>query len=209
MGYEVGDLDARVRLSLAVFPSVSGHTGNARLHFLVDHGDDPVVPRRGYTAETTFRWFDTSPGAPEGFPTMEAQIQYFKPITRPASLFFAAQGGTTFGTRDTGPVPQFFLGGPLRLSAYGTNELYGNQYYLFRVGYLHDLFTLPPFLGKKIYAIGSYEAGKMYEFPQQTAFPNDVAVGVLAETAFGPLVIGGSYGDSGHRKLYFQLGRAF
>ncbi|HET8967703.1 MAG TPA: patatin-like phospholipase family protein [Candidatus Acidoferrum sp.] len=209
LGYEVGDLDARVRLGLAVFPSVSGRTGNARLHFLVDHGDDPIVPRRGYTAETTFRWFDTSPGAPEGFPTMEAQIQYFKPITRPASLFFAAQGGTTFGTRDTGPVPQFFLGGPLRLSAYGTNELYGNQYYLFRVGYLHDLFTLPPFLGKKIYAIGSYEAGKMYGFPQQTAFPNDVAVGVLAETAFGPLVIGGSYGDSGHRKLYFQLGRVF
>jgi len=32
---------------------------------------------------------------------------------------------------------------------------------------------------------------------------------VLAETAFGPLVIGGSLGDSGHRKWYFQLGRVF
>jgi NTE family protein len=208
-GYEVGDLDARVRLGLAVFPAVSGRTGNAKLHFRIDRGDDPIVPRRGYTAETTFRWFDTSPGAPEGFPTMQAQLQYFRPITRPASLFFAAEGGTTFGTSDTGPVPQFFLGGPLRLSAYGTNELFGNQYYLFRVGYLHDLFTLPPFLGKKIYAIGSYEAGKMYGFPQETAFPNDVAAGVLAETALGPLFIGGSYGDSGHRKLYFQLGRVF
>jgi len=209
LGYEVGDLDARVRLGLPVFPSVSGRTGDFRLHFLTDHGDDPIVPRRGYTAETTFRWFDTSPGAPEGFPTMQAEVQYFKPITRPASLFFAAEGGTTFGTRDTGPVPQFFLGGPLRLSAYGSNELYGNQYYLFRVGYLHDLFTLPPFLGKKIYAIGSFETAKMYGFPLQTAFPNDVAAGVLAETAFGPLVIGGSFGDSGHRKWYFQLGRVF
>ncbi|HXT27271.1 MAG TPA: patatin-like phospholipase family protein [Candidatus Eisenbacteria bacterium] len=208
-GYEVGDLDARVRLGLAVFPSVSGRTGNAKLHFLIDHGDDPIVPRRGYTVETTFRWFDNSPGAPEGFPAMQAQLQYFKPITRPASLFFAAEGGTTFGTRDTGPVPQFFLGGPLRLSAYGTNELFGNQYYLFRIGYLHDLFTLPPFLGKKIYAIGSYEFAKMYGFPLQTGFPNDVTAGVLAETALGPLVIGGSYGDSGHRKLYFQLGRVF
>jgi hypothetical protein len=28
---------------------------------------------------------------------------------------------------------------------------YGNQCYLFRLSYLHDLFTLPPFLGKKIY----------------------------------------------------------
>ena len=209
VGYEVGDLDARVRLGFAVFPNVAGRTGNFKFHFFTDHGDDPIIPRRGYTAETTFRWFDTSPGAPDGFPTMEARLQYFKPITRPASLFFAAEGGTTFGTRDTGPVPQFFLGGPLRLSAYGTNELSGNQYYLFRAGYLHDLFTLPPFLGKKIYAIGSYEAGKMYGFPLQTAFPNDVAAGVLAETAFGPLVIGGSFGDSGHRKWYFQLGRVF
>jgi NTE family protein len=208
-GYEVGDLDARVRLGLAVFPNVSGRTGNFKMHFLTDHADDPIVPRRGYIAETTFRWFDTSPGAPEGFPTMEAQVQYFQPISRPASLFLATEGGTTFGTRDTGPVPQFFLGGPLRLSAYGTNELSGNQYYLLRAGYLHDLFTLPPFLGKKIYAIASYEVGKMYGFPQQTAFPNDVAAGMLAETAFGPLVIGGSYGDSGHRKWYFQLGRVF
>jgi len=209
VGYEVGDLDARVRLGQSVFPSVSGRTGASKLHFLTDRTDDPVVPRRGYTLETTFRWFDTSPGAPEGFPTMEARLQYFQPITRPASLFFAAEGGTTFGTRDTGPVPQFFLGGPLRLSAYGTNELFGNQYYLLRAGYLHDLFTLPPFLGKKIYAIASYEVGKMYGFPLQTAFPNDVAAGVLAETAVGPLVIGASYGDSGHRKWYFQLGRVF
>jgi NTE family protein len=209
VGYEVGNLDARVRLGQAQFPSISGRTGNTKLHFLVDHGDDPIIPRRGYTAQTTFRWYDTSPGAPEGFPTMEGQVQFFQPITTPASIFVTAQGGTTFGTRDTGPVPQFFLGGPLRLGAYGTNELYGNQYYFFRLGYLHDLFTLPPFLGRKIYAIGTYEFAKMYGFPLQSGFPNDVNVGVLAETAFGPLVIGGSFGDSGHRKWYFQLGRVF
>jgi NTE family protein len=208
-GYEVGALDERLRLGVPQFPSISGRFGDAKLHFLVDHGDDPIVPRRGYTAETTFRWYDTSPGAPQGFPTMEAQVQFFQPITTPASIFVTAQGGTTFSSREVGPIPQFFLGGPLRLAAYGTNELFGNQYYLFRIGYLHDLFTLPPFLGKKIYAIGSYEFAKMYDFHAESGFPNDFNVGVLAETAFGPLVIGGSYGDSGHRKLYFQLGRVF
>jgi NTE family protein len=208
-GYEVGDFDARVRLGQAQFPSVGGRIGNAVMHFRLDHGDDPIIPRRGYTAETTFRWHDTSPGATEAFPTMEAQAQYFQPITQPASIFLTAEGGTTFGTRNTGPVPQFFLGGPLRLGSYGTNELYGNQYYLFRAGYLHDLFTLPPFLGKKIYAIGSYEVAKMYGFPLQSRFPNDFNGGVLAQTFFGPLVIGGSWGDSGHRKWYFQLGRVF
>ncbi len=209
LGYEVGALDARVRLGQAQFPSISGRIGDTKLHFLIDHGDDPVIPRRGYTAESTFRWYDTSPGAPQGFPTMEGHLQFFQPITTPASIFVTAQGGTTFSSREVGPTPRFFLGGPLRLGAYGTNELYGNQYYLFRLGYLHDLFTLPPFLGKQIYAIGAYEFAKMYGFQAQSGFPNDINLGVLAETAFGPLLIGGSYGDSGHRKLYFQLGRVF
>jgi len=31
----------------------------------------------------------------------------------------------------------------------------------------------------------------------------------LAETAVGPLFVGRSLGDSGHRKLFFQLGRVF
>jgi NTE family protein len=209
IGYETGALNERVRLGQPQFPSISGRIGNAKLRFRMDHSDDPIIPRRGYTAETTFRWYDTSPGAPQAFPTMEGQVQFFQPITKPASIFVTAQGGTTFSSREVGPIPQFFLGGPLRLAAYGTNELFGNQYYLFRMGYLHDLFTLPPFFGKKIYAIGSYEFAKMYGFSAQSGFPNDVNVGVLAETAFGPLVIGGSYGDSGHRKLYFQLGRVF
>ena len=209
LGYEVGDLDARVRLGLAAFPSVAGRIGNLKGHFLVDHADDPVIPRRGYTAETTFKWFDTFPGAQAAFPALEGQVQYFQPVTQPASVFISVSGGSTFGTRDTGSFPQFFLGGPQRLSAYGVNELYGDQYFLFRAGYLHDLFTLPPFLGKKIYAIGSYEVGKLYGFPLETKLPNDVTAGILAQTAFGPLVIGGSFGDAGHRKWYFQLGRVF
>jgi NTE family protein len=139
---------------------------------------------------------------------MQLNIRYFQPITDPASLFVAAEGGSTFGYQGTG-IPQFFLGGPLRLSAYGTNELFGNQYYTFRIGYLHEIASLPPFLGKKVYTVGTYEFGKMYGFAGQSKFPNDVAAGVIAQTAFGPFFIGGSIGDSGHQKWFFQLGRVF
>jgi NTE family protein len=99
--------------------------------------------------ESTFRWYNASPGAAESFPAMDLHVNYFQPISRGASLFVAGEGGTTFGTTNTG-IPQFFLGGPEKLGAYGQNELNGDQYYLFRAGYLHDLFTLPPFVGKKI-----------------------------------------------------------
>jgi NTE family protein len=207
-GYEVGYLDARLRLGTPQFSSVEGRTGDFKFHFLVDHTDDSVFPRRGFGAETTFRWFESSPGATGRFPTMQLNVRYFQPITQPASLFVTAEGGSTFGYQGTG-IPQFFLGGPLRLSAYGTNELFGNQYYTFRIGYLHEIASLPPFLGKKVYAVGTYEFGKMYGFANQSKFPNDVAAGVIAQTAFGPFFIGGSVGDSGHQKWFFQLGSVF
>jgi NTE family protein len=208
VGYEVGYLNAKLRLGTPEFASLKGRLGSARLRYRLDHTDDYVVPRRGVSVESNFRWYDTNPGTINAFPAMDANIGYFRPISRPASLFLISQGGTTFGTTTTG-YPQFFLGGPGRLSAYGTNELFGNQYYMFRTGYLHDLWTLPPLAGKKVYAIATYEFGKMYGFANSSRFPNDVAAGVVAETAVGPLFVGGSVGDSGHRKWFFQLGRVF
>ena len=208
VGYEVGYFNPDLRIGAQLFPSNNGRFGDARLRFVTDHRDDFIAPRRGYSAEASFRWYDTNPGARDAFPVMEAQAEYFVPITKPGSIFVVAQGGTTFGSNNIG-VPQFFLGGPSRLSAYGSNELFGNQYYYFRAGYLHDVLTLPPFVGKDVYVIGSYEFGKMYNAPNASKFPNDAAIGFLAETAIGPLFIGGSVGDTGHAKWFFELGHVF
>ena len=208
VGYEVGSLNTKLRLGSPEIPSVTGRVGQTRLHYLLDHTDDPVIPRRGFSAETNFRWLDQSPGANGAFPSMDMKLGYFQPIARPASFFLESEGGTTFGNSNTG-VPQFFLGGPERLGAYGQNEFHGNQYYLFRAGFLRDLVILPPFLGKKVYAVGAYEIGKMYGATADSNLPNDVTAGFLAETALGPFFIGGSVGDSGHRKWFFQLGRVF
>jgi len=208
IGYDIGSLSTRLRLGTAEIPAVDGRVGAARMRYLIDHTDDPVIPRRGYRAESNFRWFDTSPGATAAFPSLEAHVEYFQPVSRAASFFLSAEGGSTFGSNNTG-IPQFFLGGASRLGAYGVNELFGNQYYLFRAGYLHEIVSLPPFVGKKVYAIGSYEAGKMYGAVNESKFPNDFAGGILAETALGPFFVGGSVGDSGHYKWFFQLGHVF
>ncbi|MFI5057601.1 MAG: patatin-like phospholipase family protein [Candidatus Acidiferrales bacterium] len=208
VGYEVGYLSTRLRLGTPEFPTLKGRIGAARFHYLMDRTDDPVIPRRGVRVESTFRWYNASPGAVESFPAMDLHVNYFQPISGAASLFVAGEGGTTFGTTNTG-LPQFFLGGPEKLGAYGQNELNGDQYYLFRAGYLHDLFTLPPFVGKKIYAIGSFETGKMYGSLNESRFPVDGVAGIVAETALGPIFVGGSVGDTGHHKWFFQLGRVF
>jgi NTE family protein len=207
-GYEVGYFDPNLRLGTALIPPNNGRFGDMRLRFLTDHRDDFITPRRGYSAQATFRWYDTNPGARDPFPVMEAQAEYFIPITKPGSIFIVAEGGSTFGSNNIG-APQFFLGGPSRLSAYGTNELFGNQYYYFRAGYLHEILTLPPFVGRNVYVIGACEFGKMYNDPTASKLPNDAAVGFLAETAVGPLFIGGSVGDTGHAKWFFELGHVF
>jgi NTE family protein len=207
-GYEVGYLATKLRLGTPAFNSVSGRMGDAKLHYFFDHTDSPVIPRSGVRSETTFRWFDTSPGAPSSFASLTSNLEYFQPVSALGSVFVNGEGGSTFGSNSTG-IPQFFLGGPLTLSAYGLNELQGNQYYLFRGGYLHDLWTLPPLVGKRVFVIGSYEFAKMYGAPNESKFPNDFAAGVLAETVIGPLFVGASAGDTGHRKWFFQLGRVF
>jgi NTE family protein len=207
-GYEVGYLDANLRLGTPVFNSVNGRTGAAKLHYVFDHTDSPVIPRSGVRSETTFRWFDISPGTANAFPSLQTKIEYFQPVSELGSVFVDGEGGSTFGFNNTG-IPQFFLGGPLTLSAYGLNELQGDQYYLFRAGYLHDLWILPPLVGKRVFVIGSYEFAKMYGDPNESKFPNDFAAGILAETVIGPLFVGASAGDSGHRKWFFQLGRVF
>lgn len=215
-GYDIGYTAAHLNLGRPDFISVSGRLGDTHVNFRTDHTDDPIVPRKGYKVESTFHWYDAYPGADQALPAMEARLEGFKPVSIKGSVFASAEGGTTFGVHNSG-FPIFFLGAPLRLSAYGTNELFGDQYYLFRVGYIHELATLPPFVGKKVYFVSSYEVAKMYRtssintigyFPE-SGFPTDVEAGVVAETAFGPLFFGGSVGDTGHQKWFFQLGRVF
>jgi NTE family protein len=208
VGYDVGYLSTKLRLGALEIPAVDGRLGAARMRYVTDHTDDPVIPRRGFRMESNFHWFDSAPGATSSFPVLDARLEFFQPVSRASSFFMSSEGGSTFGSRNTG-LPQFFLGGASRLGAYGVNELFGNQYYLFRGGYLHEIASLPPFVGKKVYAIGSYEAAKMYGAPHESKFPNDLAAGVLAETTLGPFFVGGSVGDSSHHKWFFQLGHVF
>ena len=118
------------------------------------------------------------------------------------------EGATTFGFR-TG-IPFYSLGGPNRLAAYGTNEFLTNRYIYGRVGYLHLLARMPPFLGSGLYVTAHYEIAQTNSvFSSGSRIPNDGAVGLIAKTVLGPFYIGGSIGDAGHQKWFFQFGRVF
>ena len=213
-GYDTAYFNSSIRVGIRALPTPSGRIGDSSLRYNLDTRDNPVVPRSGSEVNLRAGWTDASPGAPTGFPIAEVHVGTTHRISKPGSVFISAYGGSTFGHKNTG-LPQFFLGGPNRLSAYGVNELWANQYFYGRLGYIHQLFSLPPLIGNKAFVVAEYELGKTYGTPTvlplfpPSRLPNDGAVALVFDTLFGALGIGGSYGDSGHHAWYFRLGRIF
>ena len=208
VGYQAGYLETNRWIGSPLLPSVSGRTGVARVRYAMDRLDYPVIPRRGITLLAEGGWIDAHPGAKSGFPSAELTLSAFRPISKPASLFFTASGGTTFSHAQTG-LPLFSLGGPSRLAAYGLNQFLTDQYFYFRAGYLHRIGNAPSFLGGGVFLDVHYEAAKPYGLPNAPTLPNDGVVGLIVDTFMGPILVGGSIGESGHRKWFFQLGRVF
>ncbi len=208
LGYEIGYLDPSLSIGSPVLPEPSGRTGVSSIRYRLEKLDSPLVPRTGEVVRLRAGWTDAAPGAIDGFPVSEVYMGVIRPVSKRASVFLQTYGGTTFGHSDTG-IPQFFLGGSGQWNAYGTNELRTDQYWLARVGYVHELFSLPPILGHKTYFTSAYEVGQVQRSPGASHLPTDGSLGLVAETLIGPLFVGGSVGDSGHHRVYFSLGRFF
>jgi len=211
LGYEAGYQKLSQELGEPEIPPARGRVGVTSLRFLLDRFDDPVIPRSGIRLESTFNFYDADPGATEVFPTEELRFAAAKRTSERASALFLASGGTAFTTKNSSiGLPPFSLGGPLRLGAYGTNELLTTQYYLFQAAYLCRLRELSPLLGQNMYLLSGYEVGKAYyQGPDVSRLPQNGTVGVLVQTVFGPIFFGGSIGDRGHRRFYFKVGRFF
>jgi NTE family protein len=208
IGYEAGEQKFSPSVGSAIFGTLRGRTGATSLRFNRIGRDDPIIPSRGFDLHFRAQWNDANPGAKSGFPVTETQMTLFKPLNFSSSLFFSAAGGTTFTYHQTG-VPPFSLGGSQNLVAYGTNEFLTNQYFLFKTGYIRRLWKLPPLLGDKIYALGTYELGKVYDVPKVSSLPTDIAGALVINTIFGPVVVGAAYGATGHQKFFYRVGRVF
>ena len=211
LGYEAGHQRLSPQIGNdARLPTISGSTGDVSLRYSLNKLDHPVVPRSGMSVKWSTKYFYTNPGAPEGFPVSELQLENFFRLSDPSSVFVNASGGTSYGYK-TG-IPPFELGGGTRFVAFGTNELLTDQYFLFQTGYIRKLKKLPPLLGSTIDFLGMLEGGKTYKLPNGPSppyLPGDVVGALIINTIFGPVEVGGAVGNYGHGKFYFQIGRVF
>jgi NTE family protein len=208
VGYEAAEQRFSPSVGSAAFGTLQGRIGTTSLRFNSIGRDNPIIPTQGFDFHIRTEWNDANPGANTGFPLAETQMTIFKPLNSASSVFFSAAGGTTFTYHHTG-FPPFSLGGNQNLVAYGTNEFLTNQYFLFKTGYIRRLWHLPPLLGDKIYALGTYEFGKVYDLPNVSSLPTDVAGALVVNTIFGPVVVGAAFGATGHYKFFYRVGRVF
>jgi NTE family protein len=211
LGYEGGyeKLSPQIGNS-TVLPTVSGGTGDVRLQYQVNTLDNPVIPRSGESLQMYTKGFNANPAAPGAFPLSEVQSQSFYRLNEPSSVFFGAYGGSSYGYK--AGIPAFSLGGSQRLVAWNTNELYTNQYFLGQLGYIRELLKLPPLLGSNVELIGLAEVGKTYKLalgPKPPNLPVDGAAGIIVNTIFGPVELGGAVGDYGRARFFFRIGRIF
>jgi NTE family protein len=191
-----------------LLPTVSGRYGSTSMRLAFNELDNPVVPRAGQYGDLRGAWVDSNPGAAHSFPLAQGGIVKFLKLSDPASAYFGAAAGTTFGNRLVG-VPPFSLGGNDSFAAYGENELLTNQYYRVQAGYLRRVARLPVFLGEGIYLDGSFEVGKVFGPPFASRVPGDVSAALVVNTIFGPVSFGGAVGTAGHQRIFFKLGRIF
>jgi NTE family protein len=209
VGYEAAAQKLYPAVGGLAYGTLEGRVGitSARLH--LDGRNAPVIPTAGLDLLARGSWYDANPGATSGFPLAETRITKLFPLNQVSSVFATAAGGSTFTYHHTG-FPPFMLGGGPDLWAYGRNEFLTNQYALFRAGYMHSLWTLPPLVGGRIWVFGIAEGAKLYDLPiSASTLPGDFAAALVMNTLFGPVEIGGAIGATGHYKFFYKLGRVF
>jgi NTE family protein len=211
-GYEGGWQKYSLESGNRVFPTFSGAYGDMRLQYKMDRLDEAVLPNKGNYVTGAFRWTNVSPVATNQYPVLEgASLNYFK-LTEATSLFAHGWGGTTFDYA-TG-LPQFSLGGSVRMFAFGQNELLVDKYIMAQGGYMHRLLKMPPLIGSGMYGLGFVEGARVSattlgDFNKIPDYPADIVGAVVVKSLFGPVEFGYAYGTTGHHKFFFRVGRLF
>ena len=208
LGYSIGHLRASRRIGNSQFPNLSGKVSFASLRYNYDTRNNSQIPTSGIEFNNSLNYYFESPGASGGFPQAESEISAFRSIKTKNILFGFGGAGTTFSK--TAPLfQQFTIGGLFNVGGYGSREFRSSNYLKGGFGVLRETFSAPAYIGGKLYFGGWYEGGSAFENFGAAKYRQSVTGGAVLETRIGPIFLGGSFGESGSRKLYFSLGRFF
>lgn len=165
--------------------------------------DDAIVARRGLRVGARGEYYPAF-----GYSLGEINSVYFQPVSKQNSLVTGFSGGAVVGPLSSNLLT-FTLGGPQRLGAYGINETLARNYALATVGVLHEVRGQQSLMGSKMFLTGFVQGARTYDHFRDLRYPVNATGAVVLRTLFGPMFLGGSVGDRGHRKWFFGVGRLF
>ncbi len=207
-GYDFGNQRVSRRIGDPLLPELSGKFSVASIKYQYDGADNSQIPTRGLRLTTSLDHYFDAAGIDYNFTQAETKFNALYPVTEQYIAFAFGAGGTSFGK--TAPVfQQFTVGGLFNLGGYGSEEFRGSNTLRGGIGILRETYALPSFIGGKFYLGGWYEGGSAFENFDSARYRQSVTGGGLLETPFGPIFVGGSFGEGGRKKLYFSLGRFF
>ena len=207
-GYSIGYQKFLPQIGIPIFGNFEGGFTRAGLNWDFDGLDKAQVPTGGILSKNSLYHYIDTPGTRENFTQAETETSIFHALGQKNILFGFGKAGVTFG-ENTSPVQNFALGGRLRLGGYYYEEFRGDNYLMGGFGMLHNPSFFPPFLGGAVYLGAWYEGGSIFQELDMAIYRQSFSGGVIAETPFGPIFLGGSVNENGRGKFYFSYGRFF
>jgi NTE family protein len=208
VGYEVAHLNVDPRVGPSPTEVTSGK--ERTLHALVvgDTRDAAFFARTGLRLDTRLAWYLEAVDTEDSFGRLDGSLSVPFPVGRWNRGLVRAEVSTLLGPE----APGFYaprLGGPFRLSSFGSDAFRGRRALLGHLGYLHSLAKLPDPLGDRLFAVGLLEMGSAFEELSQAQIKFSVTAGLAFDGFFGPSFVGMSVGSGGNTRLFFTFGRLF
>jgi NTE family protein len=208
LGYTLEYQNARTKVGLPIVSAMDGYIHSVDLQWTLSSADEGMLSRRGFFWDIHSRWYGEGvPGATEPFSQTDINLIWKRPVRADDIFFFRFATGATYdGVAPT--THEFRLGGPFRLGSFTADRLRDQNFILTNVGYLYSLGKMP-LTGKPFYLGLWVEHGGVYDDWAALDSENNVSVGLLSQTIFGPVYIGASYGRGENQVFYFGVGKMF
>lgn len=205
-GYLYSDQKLRPSTGVPGFSDIDSAFHILRTRFVYDGQDSPVLPRKGSRLLVTLDYRKAANGV-NSYPVAAGLFQHATELHPRTTLVTTLRAASTFSADPV--APPFELGGAFNLSALGRGQLRGKHFYYGSANALWRFTGNPNSALYKLHASLAYEAGHMLDEINGQGRLHSGAIGFLYPTPVGAVYLGGAFGESGFRKLFFRFGRVF
>lgn len=205
LGHSFVNQDPRTKIGQVLPGDLEGNIEATRLKWTYSSADGGMLDNKGLFSQIILTHYHSGP---EMYSLNQGKVKicWTSPVGQEDMVLALLEAGTSFN--QTAPVlQQFRLGGPLRLGTYYTDQLRGSNYLLASAGFLKFWRKLP--MVGKVYAGLWLEHGGVFENWSVPELETDLTVGLLGRTIFGPVFIGGSYGNGENPFFNIVIGKIF